>query len=598
MYERLEEVRSILSAVPDYITQCDLEGRIIFINRTVEGVEVDDVIGTMAADWAEPAYREDMVRLLEKVIATGAPGSLETKAAGSDGGVAWYLNRVVPVRKEGKIVGTIIIGTDISLIKRHQQTIRLNEERLRLASDIAELGIWEYDLINNTITRDERDGTLFGLAPPGYEPTFEAFMERVHPEDRPLIQNAFDKTLKGQSSVSTEYRIIGHDFNIYWLTTVAKAFVDESGKPLRMIGVTKNITPQKQVEEQQQKNLEFTRAVVKTTVDGIITINEQGLIQSFNNAAERIFKYQAEEVIGKNVNVLMPSPYHEEHDSYLESYLQTGVNKIIGIGREVIGRRSDGSVFPLELAVSEMNIGERQMFTGIVRDISERRQMELEILQISEYERQNIGQELHDGLGSQLSGLGMICQHLAIQLKKEGHPLADTMSELTDQIKDTDYQARNIARGLVPVAPEPAGLRLALGRMVETANKVYGVECSLIGVEDVEITNPTISTHLYRIAQEALSNAIRHGKSTRVVIRFENLDEGGIILEVKDNGIGIPDVLPEGRGVGLRTMKYRASVIGCQFIIKRCDEGGTVVRCRVHDSTHRTLLGKKNEIKQ
>src|SRR5919108_3072968 len=118
---------------------------------------------------------------------------------------------------------------------------------------------------------------------------------------------------------------------------------------------------------------ERMRSVVNHVVDGIISIDEHGTVTTFNPAAERIFGYAAAEVIGQNVKLLMPEPYHGEHDGYIASYVRTGQAKIIGIGREVVGRRKDGSTFPMELAVSEFHIGEHRYFTGIVRDITERK---------------------------------------------------------------------------------------------------------------------------------------------------------------------------------------------------------------------------------
>jgi PAS domain S-box-containing protein len=118
------------------------------------------------------------------------------------------------------------------------------------------------------------------------------------------------------------------------------------------------------------------RAIVTTAVDGIITINERAIVEEFNPAAEHIFGYQAKEVIGRNVNILMPEPYHSQHDGYVGSYLHTGKAKIIGIGREVVGRRKDGTTFPLDLAVSEVRLEDRRMFTGIIRDITKRKQAE------------------------------------------------------------------------------------------------------------------------------------------------------------------------------------------------------------------------------
>ncbi len=118
------------------------------------------------------------------------------------------------------------------------------------------------------------------------------------------------------------------------------------------------------------------RAILETAVEGIITIDERGTIESMNRAAEKTFGYKASEIIGKNVHVLMPSPYHEEHDGYLDNYRRTGQARIIGIGREVMARRKDGTTFPIDLSVSEVRLADRRLFTGLVRDITERKEAE------------------------------------------------------------------------------------------------------------------------------------------------------------------------------------------------------------------------------
>ncbi len=133
------------------------------------------------------------------------------------------------------------------------------------------------------------------------------------------------------------------------------------------------------VNELLTKNVAQTRAILDNTVDGIITIDEHGIVESFNRAAERIFGYTAEEVIGNNIKMLQPEPYHSEHDGYLRNYLSTGIKKIIGIGREVKGLRKDRTTFPLDLAVSEVLVNEKRIFTGIIRDITERKQAESQL---------------------------------------------------------------------------------------------------------------------------------------------------------------------------------------------------------------------------
>jgi PAS domain S-box-containing protein len=146
------------------------------------------------------------------------------------------------------------------------------------------------------------------------------------------------------------------------------------------------------------------RAILDTVVDGIITIDERGIVESLNPAAARIFGFVSSEVIGQNVNMLMPEPYHSEHDGYLANYLKTGEKKIIGIGREVVGRRKDGTVFPVDIAVSEVRLADRRIFTGIVRDITERKRAEEELsrlgreAQVREAFIRNVVESIQDGV--------------------------------------------------------------------------------------------------------------------------------------------------------------------------------------------------------
>jgi PAS domain S-box-containing protein len=154
-------------------------------------------------------------------------------------------------------------------------------------------------------------------------------------------------------------------------------------KRLRLVAeVFANAISRARADRAQRLSEGRLRAVIETAADGIITIDERGLIDSINPAAVRIFGYEPQEVIGCNVSMLMPEPYHAEHDAYLASYLRTGVKKIIGFGREVVGRRKDGSTFPLDLAVSETRLDStRRIFTGLLRDITQRKQVEEQLRQ-------------------------------------------------------------------------------------------------------------------------------------------------------------------------------------------------------------------------
>jgi len=140
--------------------------------------------------------------------------------------------------------------------------------------------------------------------------------------------------------------------------------------------IARDITDAKRVEQALRGSEARWRAIVESAVDGVVVIDARGNVEAFNRAAERLFGYAAHEVVGRNVNVLMPAPYHDEHDGYIARYLTTGVQKIIGIGREVTGLRKDGRTFPLHLSVGEASIEGERKFTGILHDLTERVQLE------------------------------------------------------------------------------------------------------------------------------------------------------------------------------------------------------------------------------
>jgi len=355
----------------------------------------------------------------------------------------------------------------------------------------------------------------------------------------------------------------------------------------RLRAVTTKATDSKGVETSPsvtesalRDTAERLRAILETAVEGIITINDHGIVESFNPAAERIFDYPAGEVVGRNVNVLMPSPYREEHDSYLANYRRGGDARIIGIGREVVGRRKDGSEFPMDLSVSEVRLADRRIFTGFVRDISERKRLEKEILEISDREQRRIGHDLHDGLCQQLAGIELMSQVLEQKVGARSKTGAARAADISRHVREAISYTRSLARGLSPVMRDAEGLMSALHELASNACRMFHVACGFECDPPVLIHEHSTATHLYRIAQEAVSNALKHGKARRIWISLKCVGNRNI-LSVKDDGCGIPKTLPDNKGMGLRIMQYRAGMIGGAAMVERDLEGGTSVICSV-----------------
>lgn len=333
------------------------------------------------------------------------------------------------------------------------------------------------------------------------------------------------------------------------------------------------------IEDALKTNRKNALAVLNTTVDGIITINRAGIIQSYNRAAKEIFGYAEEEVIGKNINILMPSPYHEEHDTYVNSYHETNHRKIIGIGREVRGLRKNGEIFPMELAVSEINHDNQRTYTGIIRDISVRRELEIELLRTSEEERRRIGHDIHDGLGQMLTGIGLIAKNLANGMQTNAHKEADQLFELVDLIKSADEQARAISRTLVPIELEGGGLKAAVFRINNNIERLYGLRCTYEESGSLPDIPANINTHIFRIIQEAMGNAAKHSKASHISVAIAG-NEDQIRVRIKDNGVGIEfKPINNSPGMGLRIMQHRANVIGASLKVSNGSTNGTIVTC-------------------
>jgi PAS domain S-box-containing protein len=262
-----------------------------------------------------------------------------------------------------------------------EETRRTSEERLRLALGAGHMGVWDWNVRTGELKWSGKLESMLGLAPGSFGGTLGDFLDLVHPDDREQVNQAISRAIGEGQGYEVEFRNLRPDGSLHWITGKGQVLRDESGLAVRMIGIGMDITERKLGERQLAEAEARIRSVVNSVIDGIITIDEHGNVQSMNPAAEKLFGYPRSEVIGRNLKMLMPEPYRGEHDDYLANYLRTREAKIIGIGREVKGLRKDGSTFPMELSVGEFTLGERHYFTGIVRDIAERKQAEKNLLE-------------------------------------------------------------------------------------------------------------------------------------------------------------------------------------------------------------------------
>jgi PAS domain S-box-containing protein len=317
------------------------------------------------------------------------------------------------------------------------------------------------------------------------------------------------------------------------------------------------------------------RAILQTAVEGIITIDERGIVESINPAAEAIFGYSAGEVVGQNVSMLMPSPDREEHDRYLANYLRTGKAKIIGIGREVTGQRKDGTAFPMDLAVSEVRLADRRLFTGFVRDISERKLAEA---QRATDERQLA--ELAHSLAEknkELEAIVYVASHdlrsPLVNIQGFSKELTQACDGLRRRMKRLDVQDREIAGFLDDEIPEAlqfiqAGVAkidlllagfLRYSRLGRAAMNLQPLDMNELlaaltrSLEfQVKKTGASIRVdplpgclgdvaQINQVFSNLLDNALKYSDHGRpaIILVSGRLEGGHVVYSVRDNGIGI-----------------------------------------------------------
>ena len=295
------------------------------------------------------------------------------------------------------------------------------------------------------------------------------------------------------------------------------------------------------------------KAVLETTVDAIITIDSQGIVQTFNSAAEKIFGYRAEEVIGNKVNMLMPEPYRSEHDGYIGRYLKTGVPKIIGTGRQVNGLRKDGTEFPMDLAVSEVPLKDKRLFAGIIRDMTERILLEEQLVQSTKLAA--VGR-LISGIAHEVNNpVSIIKLHIANVMQNiESQKLPEDLIETLKVIQRQNNKVGQIISELQAFSrqgyfsPEWTDVNQTVHtalRLVENTLQnqdiVYQAELadSLPKVFLDPIRIEQVLLNLFNNAIEAMPDGGVLTVST--TLETDQTDEDWVVVRIRDTGTGIEE---------------------------------------------------------
>jgi PAS domain S-box-containing protein len=633
-------------------------------------------------------------------------------------GRAAHIAKLVDERTAELAQANTAMTVEINERKRAEESLRQSEERFRiLVERTTEYAIFMLDPKGNIITWNQGAERIKGYRA---EEIVGRHFSRFYPEEA-VRERTFARGLaiaRETGSFEDEGWRVRKDGSRIWVRGTITPIRDNAGNLLGFWKIVRDLTEDRSAKEELRTSEERFRALTQSINDAVVSADADGNIVYWNRSAERTFGYSAEEMLGKPLALLLSETYREAHRLDMERLRAIGESRIVGSVIELEARRKDGQHFPIELSLAVWETAQGRFFSGILRDITERKQteaaieesrrfveriaemipsilyvqdlrdqriiyvnfrietilgyvaadfkrpgmdvfrqnyhpedlarlewlqeryqaaedhevidtefrfrhangewrwfhnrstifmreddgtprqvigiaqditerkrLEEEVLEIATLEQRRIGQELHDGTGQELTGMCMLADNLTDALRELGLGEAHQASRIAQGLRHALTKVKALSRGLIPVEVDAQGLMAALTELATRINDLHGVSCVFECAEVVAIDDNFIAMQLYRIAQEAIANALKHGNPANIRVSLEAKGDY-ITLRVADDGVGFGDLEKTTEGMGLRIMRYRASQIGAQFSVRSEPEHGTIIASTLFRGSH------------
>ena len=615
-----ERFKTALQGAPIAVYNQDLALRYTWIHPSMLGLSSEMCLGKAAREVFERP--EDAVAvddIKREVLQTGV-GQRRDVPVHVRGKEKYFHLAVEPLRNRyGTISGVTCAAMDITDAKAAERTVRESEELYRVFFENGALPM-AYVSPRGTILRaNERYCELTGYTQD--ELVGMAVLELTHPDDRQEDRQSFAAYLHRRDVLyNSEKRYLRKDGSIRWVSVNARMVSDAEGRLLYSVGIIQDITIRRKAEEalihafDQLESRVRQRTAQLESANAALLASEERFRQMSDNVREVFYLTEI-----KDPKILYVSPGYEEiwQRPCLELYENPSVwlqsvhpedrsklTKIScknplprkGVMREYRIVRPDGSIrwildqaTPVvdsdgrvyRIAGVALDVTDRKLAEEALQQVSrEREGLQQELLRISEREKQKIAQELHDGLCQHLAGTALMGSLLHRKLAAKGADEAESARKICELLNTSVDEARNLSHGLHPVRDGVGGLEEALAQLSRTITNLFHIRCSFECSEPIEIEDEAAATHLFRIAQEAVNNAIKHGEARRVAISFKRV-RGSLVLSIHDDGIGISSKVSKTGGMGMQIMRHRATCIGASVEVRKAGKRGTIVACKL-----------------
>ena len=570
VHQNEERFRQLTENISEVFWMSDVaKNRILYISPGYEKIwgRTCQSLYSSALNWVEALHAEDRERVLEAALTKQSQGQFNEvyRILRPDGSMRWIHDRAFPVHDaSGKVYRIVGIAEDITDRKRAEREVATLAHAVESTSEL----ICITDTEDRFVFVNRAFQQAYGYTEAevlGKKPAI-LFSSR---NPRELMRQILEQTRAGGwRGEVLDVRKDGSEFPIFLSTSLIE---DRNGQVIGLMGIGRDITEQKRAESRVRE----MAAIIESTDDAIGSMTLDGKIVSWNKAAERIYGYTAEEMLGQSVSKLVPPDRQDEMTNIMERF-KSG-ERLAGI--ETVRLKKDGSSFEVSLTVSPVMDHFGRIVGGSVigRDITRRKALERELLEISADERRRFGHDLHDGLGQYLAGIALKAKVLEQNLAADRSAHAARAQEVVNLVNNAIRQTRSLAHGLDPIYVEANGAVAALENLTIQIRELFNVECRLTSSEETLSVNTPCGLALYRIAQEAIHNAVAHGGARQIELTLA-VDQTQLKLTVSDDGKGFTEARS---GMGLHIMRYRANSVGGRLAVSSQPGEGTRVEFSV-----------------